>query len=145
MSEKVRTVVLAFYSRDEGYAEQAFRSLQETSVKVQYFRADGGTEGSASGPDLKYSSLRLSDEELIAADAEPTRVQAVVKNLRAAGEPAIFFARSDSDAADSSGDSTPCNWKNILVCLNRYEAALTNTRVDLIEAIRVDHTITESA
>jgi cyclic beta-1,2-glucan synthetase len=140
MSDKVRSVVLAFYSGDEGYAEQAFRSLQTVSVKVQHFRDTGESAGSSS----KYSSLRLSGEELIVVEADPALVPVVVKALRAAGEPGIFFARSGFDA-DLIGASLSCDWKSIIAYLDRYKAALTSTRADLIEAIRVDHTVTESA
>src|SRR4051812_37707000 len=120
MSEKVRSVVLAFYSRDEGYAEQAFRSLQTASVEVQHFRAAGNSTGSTRGKGPDYSSLRLSDEELIVVDADPELVPVVVKTLRAAGEPAIFFARSGPPDADGPIGPASCNWKNVLVCLDGY-------------------------
>jgi cyclic beta-1,2-glucan synthetase len=145
MSEKVRRVVLAFYSGDEAYAEQAFQSLRTTPVKIHYYR--GGQEPDSSWQaDQKYAALRLPDEGLLIVEADPSLVTRVVKILRNAGEPAIFFARSQSESAHphKSDAAAVCNWRNVLERLDEYEAELKATRGDLIEATRLDHTVTES-
>jgi cyclic beta-1,2-glucan synthetase len=59
----------------------------------------------------------------------------------------VFVARPDEpvQTAHSGSDSTIYSWRGILDRLKECEATIKSARTDLIEAIRLDHTVTESA
>src|SRR5215831_3289063 len=94
MSQKNRRVVLAFYSGNDGYAQEAYHSLRRVGVSVRYVEANGKAHGSVASR-YDYASIRLADEALVIAEAEPAAVPDVVKTLRVAGEPSIFLARQE--------------------------------------------------
>src|SRR5215469_1994698 len=150
MSEVNARIVLAFYSGGEGYAEQAFRALTSTGVTAQYFRANGlSAEGSVPSG-RQYAPLRLEGEELLILEVAPAAVPGVVKTLRTSGEPGVFLGcpeegrKPRAHKPDAAQSDPKCSWRCIPERLNEYEALLKETRADLIEAIRVDQTVTES-
>ena len=149
MSQKNRRVVLAFYSGNDGYAQEAYRTLRATGVSVRYVQNDGKAHGSLESAKSKknYATLRLADEALLIVEADPAAVPDVVKTLRVAGEPGIFLARHEPPKPRGdreSDDDYQCNWHCLLSRLNDYETTLKATRGDLVQATRVGHTITES-
>jgi len=127
-----RKTILAFYSGDGEYAEQAVRSLRGLGVGTQFFRPQQDRPP-AENP---YALLRFGEEELIVVEADLTRIASVLKTLRSAGEPGVFF--------ESRQIAPPARTEGILGKLNEYERVLKAIRNDLIEAIRADHTVTES-
>jgi len=133
-----KRVVLGFFGGGQDYAEQAWQALRDSGTRVHRFRSD---DRNGTGPGSFYSALRLPDEELLVVEAEAARLPGVVQTLRSAGEPGIFFDSKPSGSVDSE---FKCNWRYIPERLAEYEGVLKATRDDLIEATRLDHTITES-
>ena len=144
MSAKARSVVLAFYSGDEAYAGRAYHTLRNDVPSVQYFQSNGIRSDSSKAGE-KYSALRLPGEELIVVEVEPAKVPAIVTTLRAAGEPGVFFSRQGFDGEDHPSAPKICTWRGVLDNLRQCESALKAARGELLEACRVDHTVTESA
>src|ERR1700690_3397473 len=112
MSRKPLRFVLGFYSAEEGDPEAAFKALRESNrAKVFLFRPDAPSAWES--PSIqRYSALLLEGETLLAAEAAPSEVEAVVKRFQGAGSPAVFVLRSVvrddfADPADTGAPATP--------------------------------------
>jgi cyclic beta-1,2-glucan synthetase len=154
MKAKPVRVVLAFYPSDAGQADRAWHSL-DGKVRACLIRPD-----STKFPDFcgRYPELRLEGESLVAAEAEPLKVEDVVKTLRLAGSPAIFVVRTDTgnesltdsfeeghELPDRPPDKSGETRKTILDQLQRNKVALEAARHDLMEADRLEHALTPAA
>jgi cyclic beta-1,2-glucan synthetase len=141
-----RRVVLGFYAGEGEYAQRAWKQIQPLSKHAHYYKTDGTSE-SSNALSQKYSLLRLENEELIVAEVTSGKVAEVVSALRTLGEPSVFVVRPSEPEASVSGraDNTSRNWRGILDRLSACDAAIKSARADLLEAIRLDHTVTESA
>ena len=84
---------------------------------------------------------------MIVAEVDRDQLTGVVNTLRASGEPALFVARPEAlkEPVERRVETDVHNWRTILDRLTEYEAITREARADLLEANRLDHTITESA
>ncbi len=147
MSNDTKRVVLGFYAGEEEYAQRAWRDIHAKTSHAHYYKSNGEAESTTS-VSQKYSQLRLKDEDLIVVEVDSAKVPAVVGILRTTGEPSVFVARPDEfSQAGPVGRHEPTiyNWRGILDRLKECEATIKAARTDLIEATRLDHTVTESA
>ena len=140
-------IVLAFYPSEEGPADSVWKSLQRIA-RVCVVRP-GSTRIRASC--RRYALLRLEGEAMVVAETKPSRVEAVVNLLRLAGSPPIFVARPNFEvSAEFKGESiesgsTALTRGAILRRLRRYNVALEGARHDLVQATRLDHTLSPAA
>ncbi len=143
MKAKSLRSILGFYSA-EGDPEAAFQAVRgATRGRVFFFTPDQPVEPGRRRIE-RYSALRLEGEFLIAAEAEPSDVEAVVKQLQSTGSPAVFVLREDLDSAPSP-DAGAIDSKLILSRLRDNQVALDLSRRDLTEAARVGHALTAAA
>lgn len=143
MKAKSLRSILGFYSA-EGDPEAAFQAVRgATRGRVFFFTPDQPVEPGRRRIE-RYSALRLEGEFLIAAEAEPSNVEAVVKQLQSTGSPAVFVLREDLDSAPSP-DAGAIDSKLILSRLRDNQVALDLSRRDLTEAARVGHALTAAA
>ncbi len=93
--------------------------------------------------------MRLPDEDLIVAEVDRDKVPSLLNTISTSGEPALFVLRPDqpvrSDAHHRQSEPDVQSWRTILDRLAEYEATTREARGDLLEATRLDHTVTESA
>jgi cyclic beta-1,2-glucan synthetase len=138
-------IILGFYAGEGGYAQRACSAIRSTHARVQYFHSREGSE-TPEPFSRSYAALRLPGEDLIVAEVERDKVPAVLNILRSSGEPTLFVARPDEPAAVvSQVEPEVQSWRTILDRLAEYEAITREARADLMEATRLDHTVTESA
>src|ERR1041384_7607095 len=93
--------VLAIFSAKEEEPEKAYQALQSLPrTQVTLYRADGTIQGEESHV-RPFAALRLEEESFLVAKCPASSIQANVKQLRAAGAPAVFIWRGDlSDGED---------------------------------------------
>src|ERR1051326_8673760 len=157
MSNDSNRVVLGFYSTEEEYAQRVWHAIRAISPRAYYYPSNGKPQPSNSQSD-KYALLRLKDEELVTAEVDSAKVPAIVSILRSSGEPSVFVARPGEFARISAPNRPPTikaaarpdrttiySWRGILDRLKECESAIRSARADLVEANRLDHTITQSA
>ena len=143
-----RRIVLAFFSAGTEYVAQAIESLRalRSHARIIHVGAPGDRKSDRSLS--HYAPLRLPNEELIVVAVDSARLPAVVKALRDAGEPGVFFIHVDAGgeiSLDPLLETAPkCGWREIPNRVIACDATFKTVRGDLIEAIRLDHTITES-
>ncbi len=169
-------VILGFYSSEQVDAEKAFQTIgSSVGGRVHLFSGNGNGNGAKPYPGAQahYSRLRLEGESLVVAEAPPSDVQGIVKQLQSVGLPAVFVLREDlgkvrepelQPAAPNVGwlpedvarrcaerlakpdQSQPDRSKrSILARLRESEFALEAARRDLLEAARLGHAMTASA
>ncbi len=143
-----KRVVLGFYAGEDEYAQRAWSAIRATHAKVQYFHSQ--SESGAPQPvGSRYAALRLPDEGLIVAEVDREDVTAVLNSLRTSGEPALFVLRPEppipAGMDEKEARSGTQSWRTILDRLAECESITREVRADLLEATRLDHTITESA
>ncbi len=138
-------IVLGFYASGDEYAQRAWSAIRSTSAKVQHFPAYAESD-TAEPFSIRYATLRLPDEDLIVAEVDRDQVPAVLNILRASGEPALFVARTNEPARTAVKAAQDIqSWRTVLDRLAEYEAITRKARTDLLEATRLDHTVTGSA
>jgi cyclic beta-1,2-glucan synthetase len=143
-------IVLAFYSSEEGHADNAFRALKRTE-KVCL----AGPDPSTLTVDCKrFYGLKIEGETLLVVTTESSRIEDVVKTLRLEGSPAIFAVRPDFGLRDYQTDKETegqpeefgaQSRAEILDRLKRNQKDLEAARCDLLEATRLDHALTPAA
>ena len=86
--------VLAFYSSGSAEAESTFRTMAAISARVRLF-SDNQTKATKTfgRTEAHYGALRLAGESLIVAEASGANVEAVVKRMQNAGQPAVFVVQ----------------------------------------------------
>jgi cyclic beta-1,2-glucan synthetase len=143
-----RRIVLGFYAGDDENAQRVSTAMRVTAAKVQHFRSQGKSEPTQPFSS-RYAALRLPGEDLIVAEVDPDKIPAVLNILRASGEPALFVLRPGQlagvGAKQPQARSDIQSWRTVLDRLAEYEATAREARADLLEAIRLDHSVTESA
>ena len=144
MKAKARSI-LGFYSA-EGEPETAYQALRDAKRgRVFFFRPDQPFHPGRR-PIERYDALRLEGEYLLAVEAEPADVEAVVKGLQSTGSPAVFVLREDvTDGSEPSSDSSETRSRGVLNRLRDNERALDMARGDLMEAARLGHALTAAA
>ena len=141
-------VILGFYAGEDEYAQKVWSAIRSITPRVQYFRSHG--ESQTPKPfSSRYAALRLPDEALIVAEVERDRLPSVLNILRTSGGAALFVARQKgtvrSDGISAEGAPDIQSWHTVLKRLAVYEAITREARADLLEANRLEHTVTESA
>ncbi len=146
MNNDSKRVVLGFYAGEDEHAERAWRSIRSLARRTDHYRSNGKLD-SAKPISPKYSGLRLNNEDLVVAEVDAAKVPAVVNIFRTEGQAGVFVARSDELSTPISDDERAFiySWRGILDRLKQCEAKIKSARADLVEAVRLDHTVTESA
>ena len=163
MNNDARRVVLGFYASEEEYARRAWPAIRSLAHRTHYYGSSADTNHRGLIAE-KYASLRLDDEELLVAEVDSAKVPAVVSILRSAGQPGIFVTRpvelspvAEADRApgkkpDEKKTSAICpppsavqSWRGLLDRLKEFEATIKSARTELVETVRLDHVVTESA
>ncbi len=157
-------IVLSFYSGEEGEPQKALGGIRSEC-------RDAFLVGSTDHvpPRLQpFAALRLDGETLIVAEAEPAKVQGLIKRFEGTGSPAIFVLRPDlaslpsvdAENASAAPESTETNWVrecaerrehlgtsqiDIVQRLGENERTFEATRADLAEAAQLGHAVTAAA
>jgi len=143
MKAKSLRSILGFYSA-EGEPEAAYQAVRgATRGRVFFFKPDQAYEPGRR-PIERYAALRLEGEFLIAAEADPSDVESIVKQLQRTGSPAVFVLREDLESEPSPAGGE-IDSKLILSRLNDNEVALDLARRDLTEAAHLGHALTAAA
>jgi len=161
-TSKSLRVVFAIYSSGEE-AEKAYSTVSSGRGRSYLLLTPN------SKPDLRsklrrYAALQFEGENAVLVEAPRSEVQAIVKELRQAGEPSIFMLAEQAlesppatpSPAPGSIDemarncserhnAAPLLKKEILARLSHCESELDSVRGGLSEAARLDHTLTASA
>ncbi len=103
----------------------------------------GGATRVGTRPIERYAALRLEGETLIAVEAELPQVEASVRLLRATGSPAVFVLSEGSETS-TPPPSEDLN-RLIFARLNENAIALDVAHRDLLETVRLGHTLTAAA
>jgi cyclic beta-1,2-glucan synthetase len=151
-------VILGFYSSEHVDAAKAFQTIGASAgafsgSRVHLFRGNGTTPHA--GAEAHYSVLRLEGESLVVAETSARRVQEIVKQLQGVGLPAVFVLREvgaiDSGTPEQERVKPPDqigrdqSTRSILARLRESELALDAARRDLLEAVRLGHSMTAAA
>lgn len=138
-----RPIILAFYGAGDERAAQAYESIRDSASRSYHFKPGSGVASNELAD--RFGALRLNKEELIVAEADPSIVSTIVKTLRSAGEPAVFLTRDERKGIKRKRvEDINRGRAALLLQLKEYERTLQATATDLVEAVRVDHAITES-
>ena len=152
-------VVFAIYSSGEE-AERAHRTVCSAGRGRVCLLLTPNTKPNPRSKLSRYCALQFDGENVVLVEAPRTEVQAVVKELRQAGEPSIFMlaeqAPETSPTLTPSGpnasieemahncserhNAAPLLKKEILSRLGHCESELEAVRGGLSEAARLDHT-----
>lgn len=147
MTAKPARVVFAFYSAKGEEPDRAFRALRAIGrIGLTLLRADGSVTGAPI--EARYEALRLEGESVIIARTKGSSVQAVVKQLRLTGSPAIFALHPDIERLTTTSETSgrPRTRKSsILTRLKEDQLILDESRNELLEAARLDHALTAAA
>lgn len=147
MKANIRQVVFAFYSSSREESQQAYEALKaQRQGQLTLIREDGSREGAevADG----YAALRLEGESQVIVQTERSRVQQVVKLLRATGSPSVFVLREDVEQLPSTNG---ISWRpearrsSILTRLKENERVLESARGELLDAARSGHALPAAA
>ncbi len=149
MKSKPVRIILAFYPLEEEPVDRVWKTLHPIA-EVYVVRPGGKGVPASCRP---YEKLRLEGEALVIAQTEPANAETVVNTLQSVGSPAIFVVRPESSevqelpAADSLEEADPSGLtrRTILARLQRYKAALSAARRDLVEANRLEHALSPAA
>jgi hypothetical protein len=163
MTSKSLRVVFAIYSSGEE-AEKAYRSVCSAGRGRVCLALTPNTKPNPRSKLSRYSALQFDGENVVLVESSRTEVQAIVKELRQAGEPSVFMlveqAAETPPAAISPApasidemarkcserrNASPLLKKEILSRLSHCESELETVRGGLSEAARLDHTLTASA
>src|SRR6266567_3850195 len=141
-------VVLAIFSAKEEEPEKTYQALQALPrTQVTLCRQDGSIQGEEA--DVRpYAALRLEEESFLVAKCPASSVQNIVKQLRAAGAPAVFIWREDLAAPEDTGSGdrrSTAAPPSIPNRLKENQLILDAARDDLLEAARLDHALTGAA
>jgi cyclic beta-1,2-glucan synthetase len=139
-------IVLAFYPAGDDQAERAVRGIPRKTGRLRVIAAESDR---LPAPLERFAALRLEGEVLVAVETEAGKVEPIVNALRLAGTPAIFAIRPDCETrglAETEWHEPPSlNRRAILARLREYKMALHVARRELMEAARLDHSLTKAA
>src|SRR5579872_2969753 len=163
MTDKLTRVVLAIYSSPEE-AERSYKAVRSADSGKEALLAAGGGRPASESRLNRYLELLLDGESAVVVAAPPSEVQALIKKLRSSGDSSIFllpeqFAeagppRSPTSAMSIAEMARKCSERSnrapllkdqILADLRNNEKRLEIVRKNLVEAARLDHTLTASA
>ena len=160
--------VLGFYAADDEEAKKAFEALRHAKIgQVCLLRGDETPEGAGRKNCARYEGFRLEGESLLVVTAPRDKTQLLVRKLRENGSPAIFVVPEGAIWLDSS-ETTLASPENetladrvrkcaerrgrpsftrsrIVERLREYEHTLNEARRDLLEAARLEHSLTSAA
>ncbi len=159
-----KRVVFAIYSSGEE-AERAYRTVCSAGRGRVCLLLTPNTKPNPRSKLSRYGALQFDGENVVLVESPRAEVQAIVKELRQAGEPSIFMlAEQAAEAApvatppaspasieemahncSERHNASPLLKKEILSRLSQCELELESVRDGLSEAARLDHTLTASA
>ena len=139
-------VVLAFYSDTETESSELFSSIRgEHRGDSALINRDGTIEGRKRLV-AQYAALRLPGETLLIVRVTPGEGSALVQAVSREGSPSVFVLADRISAPEqTSKPSDSASQLGIIERLDHSQALIESARLDLIEALRLDHALPAAA
>ena len=164
MTAKSLRVVFAIYASGEE-AERAHRTVCSAGRGRTCLLLTPNTKPNPRSKLSRYTALQFDGENVVLVESPHSEVQAIVKELRQAGEASVFMLVEEAPETSLTGtpaaspasieemarncserhNASPLLKKEILSRLGHCESELDTVRGGLSEAARLDHTLTASA
>ena len=161
MPAKSLRLIFAIYSSGEE-AEKAHRTVCSAGRGRVCLLLTANAKPDSRSKLSRYSALQFDGENVVLVESPHSDVQAIVKELRDAGEPSVFMLAEQDSKTPAMGaaplappasieemahncserhNAAPLLKKEILSRLSHCESELETVRGGLSEAARLDHTL----